>query len=191
MDEHNYSRKLHIYTSPLQLAKEFINKSELRIKYFDAYQICYSRDDSISPKLIIINSLDTYRDVTQTDLMDLQLALMLNENIDVKSFSILTQALINTIYHHNKINNIEKIYDETQDIEKEMLVNIIYKLHAQHTYVKTKDVLAEFGLSPQQYKRYDQKLAKIFKEENFVKKIKKTNNIRTTVYYRDDSTTGQ
>lgn len=178
----NQEKKIETFSSVLSLVNKLIITPRLHTEYFQRYQVLYKSDNSGVSKLIYCETVDSYRDVTELDLMELQVELMMREQIDSKNFSILSQALMNYLHVYNNTHNVEKLYDKSQDTEEEILLDIIYRQYKNNDYVEPKTILAEFGLKPNQFKRYDQKLAKILTNEGFVKSIKKKNNIRFTVY---------
>lgn len=175
--------KTTTYNTPLDLLKHFVINADLHIRYFKNYQLLYTHDGK-SPKLIYFEDVDNYRDVTDLDLMDLQVELMLNENINVRNFSILSQALINYLHKYNKDTNFEKIYDFTQNTEEEVLLELVYKHFEKYGYVEVRKLLEDFGLNSTQFKRYDKKLSKMLLSEGFEKSRKTMNKVKYTVYLK-------
>lgn len=171
------------YNTPLDLVKHFVINEDLHIKYFQNFQLLYTHDGK-SPKLIYFENVETYRDVTDLDLMELQIELMLVENINVRNFSILSQALINYLHRYNTSTKYQKVYDFTQNTEEEVLIELIHRHFEKYGYVEVRKLLEDFGLNFTQFKKYDKKLAKLLSTEGFVKSRKTMNKIKYTVYQK-------
>lgn len=180
---------LRMFKTPLELTQEFYDKPHMREKYFPNYELLYPSENGTKKqvlKLILVENDDNYREVTHIDLTDLQTELMLSEKINVKSFYLLSSALVNYIRRLDLENN-RKIRRKVLDVftEDEVLLDICENVNDEFGYVIPAKVLEKFGLKPRDYKKYDKKLSQILLKNGFTKTRKTINKVKYTIYQRD------
>ncbi len=181
---------LKMFRTPLELTQEFYDKPEMREKYFANYELLYpsEKDKEQVLKLILVDAQNNYREVTNIDLVDLQTELMLSEKINVKSFYILSSALVNYIRRLDKENDRKpRVNIDESFTEDDLLLDLAEKSYENFGYVIPAKVLEDFGLQPKDYKKYDKKLAQILLQHGFTKTRRTMNKVKYTIYERQDN----